>query len=87
MDFSETLAAVNAMSIDDRLRLVEAIWDGIEAEEPAPELTEAQKRELDGRMAEHEANPGSAIPWDEVKARLNAKRDPGVWQARSWSST
>ena len=73
MDYSELLTAANALSIDDRIRLAEAIWEGIEAEEPTPELTEAQKEELDRRLAEHEANPDDVTPWEEVKANLEAR--------------
>ena len=73
MDFAEALSAIQTMSIDDRIRLAEAIWQGIEAEQPLPELTEAQKRELDRRLAEHEANPDDVIPWEQVKAELEAK--------------
>ena len=56
------------MSIDDRIRLVEAIWDGIASEQTEPELSEAQKRELDRRLAAHEASPDDVVPWEEVKA-------------------
>ncbi len=73
MTYSEVLSAANALSIDDRIRLAEAIWEGIQAEEPMPELTEAQKRELDRRLAELEANPHDVIPWEEVKADLEAR--------------
>jgi len=73
VDYSELLTAANALSIDDRIRLAEAIWEGIEAEEPTPELTEAQKEELDRRLAEHEANPDDVTPWEEVKANLEAR--------------
>ncbi len=34
------------------------------------ELTDEEKALIEKRLAEHEANPASAIPWDEVKARL-----------------
>jgi len=73
VDFSEVLSAANSLSIDERIELVEAVWDGIAAEQPIPELTEAQKQELDRRLAEHEANPDDVIPWEEVKAQLEAR--------------
>lgn len=74
MDFSDILAAANSLSIDERIRLADAIWEGIEGEEPPmPELTEAQKQELDRRLAEHEANPDDVIPWEEVKANIEAR--------------
>ncbi len=73
MDYSEVLAAANALSIDDRIRLAEAIWEGIQPEEPIPELTEAQKQELDRRLAELEAHPDDVVPWEEVKAQAQAR--------------
>jgi len=73
VDYLDILTAANSLSIDDRIRLAEAIWEGIEADEPTPELTEAQKQELDRRLAEHEADPDDVIPWEEVKANLEAR--------------
>jgi putative addiction module component (TIGR02574 family) len=73
VDFAEALSAINAMTIDDRIRLAEAIWEGIEAEEQVPELTEAQKQELDRRLAAYEACPQSAVPWEQVEAEARAR--------------
>jgi putative addiction module component (TIGR02574 family) len=60
------------LSPEERLDLAEELWDSL-AEEELPPLTEAQKRELDRRMAEHEKNPQRAAPWEEVRARLWAR--------------
>ena len=38
-----------------------------------PELTEAQKQELDRRLAELEANPDEVTPWEEVEAEIRAR--------------
>lgn len=65
----QTIAAVPTMSISDRLRLAEAIWDSLEDAE-APLLTAEQRAELDRRLAEHDANPGSALTREEVERRL-----------------
>jgi len=54
---------------EERLQLAEDLWDSI-APEDLPPLTDAQKRELDRRIDEHQKNPGRASPWDEVRARL-----------------
>ena len=37
------------------------------------ELSDEDKALLQGRVAEHERNPGSAIPWGEFEARLNKR--------------
>jgi len=73
VDFAEALSAINGMSINDRIRLVDAIWEGIEAEEPVPELTGAQRQELKRRMAELDASPEIAVPWEQVKAQAEAR--------------
>lgn len=39
----------------------------------APELTTEQRAELDRRMAEHERDPSSSIPWEVVRARLRSR--------------
>jgi putative addiction module component (TIGR02574 family) len=62
---------VDRMSVDDRLRLIEEIWDTIDAEElPFPD---SHREELDRRLAAADAHPEAAIPWDEVLARLKQK--------------
>jgi putative addiction module component (TIGR02574 family) len=76
MDFSSTLAAVNSLSVDQRIQLLEAVWDGIAAEQPIPNLTEAQKQELERRVAAYRAAPNEVSTWDEVKARALSGRRP-----------
>ena len=61
------------LSVAERIQLVEDLWDSIAADAEAYPLTEAQKAELDRRLAEHEADPDSAIPWEEVRERLYKK--------------
>lgn len=72
------------LTVDERLRLIGAIWDAI-AEEAEVDpgvlpLTDEQRDELDRRLAEHERDAGSAVPWDEAMARiekaLRAMRSP-----------
>lgn len=64
------------LDIDEQIELVEAIWDGIVRRGAAPPLTEAQKIELDRRLADHLANPDDVVTWNEVKtaALANIKR-------------
>ena len=40
--------------------------------EKAP-LTEAQRQEIDRRLAAHRANPQAAIPWEQVEAEALAR--------------
>ena len=73
MDLSTILAEIVLLSIDERIRLVEAIWDSIAAEPGQPALTEAQQQELERRLAAHTASPEEAVPWEEVKVQALAK--------------
>jgi putative addiction module component (TIGR02574 family) len=73
MDLAATLDEITTLSVDDRLRMIEAIWDSIAAEPGEPRLTEAQQRELEQRLAAHEADPGNVVPWEEVKAAALAR--------------
>lgn len=36
-------------------------------------LTDAQKREIERRLAAYEADPDDLIPWETVKRRLRAR--------------
>jgi putative addiction module component (TIGR02574 family) len=59
------------LSVAERIQLAEDLWDSVAAEpEALPELSEEQKREIERRLAEHDQDPSSARPWEEVRARL-----------------
>ena len=62
------------LSISERIRLVEEIWDTIAQENEAFELTDAQKRELDRRLETSRKNPGQGRTWDEIKAEFMNSR-------------
>ena len=59
------------LPISERIQLVTDIWDSI-AEETSGELrlSPEELAELRRRLAEHQANPDSGIPWEQVRARL-----------------
>jgi putative addiction module component (TIGR02574 family) len=55
------------LPLEEQLELVEALWDSIGDRNTVPGPTDAQKAELDRRLADHAANPEDVVPWDEVK--------------------
>jgi putative addiction module component (TIGR02574 family) len=73
MDLSTTLAEIASLSVDERIRLVEAIWESITTEPGQPELTEAQQQEIERRLAAHTASPEDVVPWEEVKGQALAR--------------
>ena len=58
------------LSLAERIQLVEDIWDSIAAHPEAVPLTEAQRAEVERRLAEHRRDPASAIPWEQVRDEL-----------------
>ena len=69
---SNTLAELLKLPAGERVELAMALWESLTDAEREAEvaLSPAQEAEMDRRLAEHIANPGSAIPWDEVRRRL-----------------
>lgn len=74
MDITTTLKQITALSIQDRIRLVQAILDSIAAEQDYLDLTDSQKQELDRRIDDYEANPDNVLTWEEIKASVKARR-------------
>jgi putative addiction module component (TIGR02574 family) len=62
------------LSIPERIRLVEEIWDTIAEENKAFELTDTQKSELDRRLALARQDPTRGRTWDEIKAEFMNSR-------------
>ena len=64
---------IERLGIDERLTLVEELWDSIAADSTALPLTQAQRAELDRRIAEHEANPNDVVPWEEIRTTITER--------------
>lgn len=58
---------IDRLALEERVTLVEEIWDSI-AESPPLPLTDAQRAELEQRYAEDEASPDDVTPWEQVRA-------------------
>ena len=66
---------IDQLSRDERLELVQEIWDSIAIEDRAMPLSQTQRNELDRRLAAHRANPNAAIAWEDVESEaLNQVR-------------
>jgi putative addiction module component (TIGR02574 family) len=64
---------IDRLSLAERILLVEDIWDSIVAESQQLPLSEAQRQDLQRRLAAYEANPKAGSSWEQVKARLLEK--------------
>ena len=69
-----TLAQIQEKALElspwERSRLAEVIWNSLDAEPDAFQITDAQREVLDRRLSESLAHPEDALTWPEVKARL-----------------
>jgi putative addiction module component (TIGR02574 family) len=59
---------VNTLSPEERLDLIERIWDSLDA--AVVPVTDQQKAELDRRIAEMDRDGKRGIPWQEVLDRI-----------------
>ena len=65
---------IDHLSVAQRFDLVQEIWDSIAtSDEPIP-LTEAQKRLIDKRCADLEANPDQVLTWAQIKASVRGQK-------------
>lgn len=68
MNSSLKALGIDRLGIEERLSLVEEIWDSIAAENAAIPLTDAQRQELLARVDEDSALPDAVTDWETVKA-------------------
>lgn len=71
---STVLRQALSLGAEDRLKLIEEIWDSLTATPEAIPVTEAQRRELARRRRAHARNPSAATSWEEVRAKLERRR-------------
>ena len=71
---SSLLKSALKLSKSERILLVEQIWDSIASEQDAPELTPAQRKELERRLDRFKRTGPLGSPWSEVKKRLRQRR-------------
>jgi putative addiction module component (TIGR02574 family) len=74
MDLTTILREVDTWPVDDRIQLVEAVWDRIVDLGQHSELTQPQKAESDRRLAKLEAAPNGVLSWDEITAYARRPR-------------
>lgn len=69
-----TLGDINRLPAEERLDLIEKLWDSL-AEDPRQiAITAAQRAELDRRLDEMEAKGAEGIPWERVLQQIREGR-------------
>jgi putative addiction module component (TIGR02574 family) len=64
---------ISALTPEERLDLLEELWDSLTATPTAIPLTGAQRAELDRRLDDLEREGPVGIPWDEVLGRIRGR--------------
>jgi len=74
MSLAEILDEIPRLTSEELQRLAEKLFeiegDWIDGDDA---LSPEEKDLLDSRLAAHDRDPASALPWEEVKARLQAR--------------
>ena len=68
---SDLRSQINSLYAAEKADLLDTVWESLEADSAS--LTDAQRAELDHRIARHEQNPADVIPWEQVRAGLFRK--------------
>ena len=74
MDVTTVMKEVGNWPVEERLRLIEEVWESLSDRPEATVLTEAQKQDLQQRLDRYGDDPKAGSSWEEVEARLRGKR-------------
>ena len=61
---------IDELSAEDRLQLLEQLWESLSSSPEAVPLTNAQREELDRRLDELDRDGPEGIPWEDVLQRI-----------------
>ncbi len=75
MSTSAKSLGIDRLSVADRLRLVEEIWDSVAESVESMDIPQSHKDELDRRLSAMREDPRAGSTWEEVKARLRNKAE------------
>ena len=64
---------INRLSRDERLDLIQELWDSLAPTQDELALTEAQRNELDRRLDEMDRDNTLGIPWDQVLIQIRER--------------
>jgi len=69
-----TRTEIEQLSPEDRLRLIEDVWETLEVVSGSLALSDEHREVIDQRHAELERNPDSALSWGETLQRVRSRR-------------
>ncbi len=75
MTAAEARDSIKSWNRDERLLLLDELWESLDREQFVPELTPELRELLDERIAHADAHPDDVLTWEQMKAELNRERD------------
>lgn len=67
---SISITDILELPVQERIQLVELIWDSVAATPESVAASPELKDELQRRLCEFESDPASGYSWDQVKSHL-----------------
>jgi putative addiction module component (TIGR02574 family) len=64
---------IGELTPEERLRLIEELWDSLNDTLASVPLTNAQRDELDRRLDDLECSGPEGIPWDQVLQQIRSR--------------
>ena len=65
---------ISDLTTDERLALIEELWDSLAASPGELSLTDEQRTELDRRLDEMDRDDRLGIPWDEAISEIRGRK-------------
>jgi putative addiction module component (TIGR02574 family) len=66
-----TSEQIKALSYDDKVRLMESVWESIHDDLAMQPISDELKLELRRRLEEHRLHPELSEPWEHVLAEID----------------
>jgi len=66
---------IRELTTDERLDLIEELWESLETSPVELVLSETQRQELDRRVEEMDRDDNPGILWEEVMSQIRNRRE------------
>jgi putative addiction module component (TIGR02574 family) len=68
------ISEIARLSIQEKILLVEDIWDSIRSDQSQVSVPKSHQDELDRRFKRYESNPGNLLSLEELQARVERRK-------------
>lgn len=64
------IAELLELPVGERVRLAQVLWDSVAENQQAYAVSDAEREELDRRLAAHDRDPDAGSDWEVVRRRI-----------------